>query len=117
MTADIDEFAKRFFAPAGGGRTRHPDGSVEFVCTGCGARVCAAIDDGFDFCVCATCRFIGERPWLENPLTRGKQAMAPATPGAQRCGSSTPALRIVAFALAAAGALAWIVLLSQGGRP
>jgi hypothetical protein len=44
---------------------RKRDGSREFTCTGCGAHVFQAIDDGFDFPVCATCRWLDERPFID----------------------------------------------------
>jgi hypothetical protein len=46
-------------------RQLNADGSVEFVCTDCGADVFCAVDDGFDFPVCFECRFFGERPQLQ----------------------------------------------------
>lgn len=47
------------------GRTTFPDGHVEFDCTECKMHVMCAVDDGFDFPVCAMCRWLGERPWLD----------------------------------------------------
>lgn len=47
------------------GRITKPDGSVEFVCTECTVLTIMMVDDGFDFPVCATCRWLGERPWID----------------------------------------------------
>jgi len=65
------------------GRITKPDGSVEFTCTECKHQVSMAVDDGFDFPVCATCRWLGERPWLDD-ATKAKlrgQPVPPATGG------------------------------------
>jgi hypothetical protein len=41
------------------------DGSREFTCTDCGARVYQAIGAGFDYPVCMLCRWLGERPQID----------------------------------------------------
>lgn len=40
-------------------RQLNADGSVEFVCAGCGSQVFCAVDDGFELPVCNECRFFG----------------------------------------------------------
>ena len=42
----------------------NPDGSREFNCTSCGTRVVQCVSDGFDFPVCAICRWFDERPQI-----------------------------------------------------
>lgn len=45
-----------------------PDGSREFTCIDCGINTVCIVDDGFDADFCAMCRWIGERPWLDQEV-------------------------------------------------
>lgn len=53
-------------------RHKNADGSIEFVCTGCGMNVFCAVDDGFEFPVCMECCFFGEHPQLKRPVHHGR---------------------------------------------